>query len=155
MKTFKDSESTEWSISVNVATVKRVRDKLEVDLLTIGENPALHARLRTDPIFLVDLIYVLCQPEADARSISDEDFGRRMAGDALDGAVEAFLTELVNFFPKATRAPLAKAVEKAAAAQALAMTRATTAIDQLDVQKLLDDASTAGSSSTKPQASPA
>lgn len=154
MKPFKDTEGTEWLVKIDVATIKRVRDTADVDLLSIGENPTLHAQLQNDPIFLVDLLYVVCRPQADERGITDVQFGERMAGDAIDAAVEAFLVELVNFFPKVKRAPLEKAVEKAAAAQRIAMARATTEIDSLDVQKLLDEALTRGSSSTSAPASP-
>jgi hypothetical protein len=153
MKTFKDCESTEWAVAINVDAVKRVRDTLGTDLLTIGDDPTLHHRLANDPVFLVDLLYVVCKPQADERTVSDEQFGRRMAGDALDGAAEALLTELVNFFPKARRTPLQKAIEKATAVQTLAMERAVREIDAMDVEALLADAMRGNSSTSSPASS--
>ena len=69
-------------------------------------------RLSNDPILLCDIIYVLCQSEAEQRGISDEDFGRAMAGDAIDHATASLLEELVGFFPKNRRGLLSKALSK-------------------------------------------
>jgi hypothetical protein len=49
--------------------------------------------------------------EADAKQISDEDFGRCLAGDAITAAADAFVEELIDFFPEArARAALRKTV---------------------------------------------
>ncbi|MCS7168066.1 MAG: hypothetical protein RMI91_11980 [Gemmatales bacterium] len=56
-------------------------------------------QLLGDPVKLVDVLYVLCQDEANARQVSDEDFGRAMFGDAAHRATEAFLQQLIDFFP--------------------------------------------------------
>lgn len=111
MPTFKDNQGREWPVEINVAAVKRVRRLLDVDLLQIYEGKLLD-QLATDPILLVDVLYVLCKPEADARSVSDEDFGRAMAGDAIDAASRAFQESIVLFHrsPK-VRANLGRVVE--------------------------------------------
>ncbi|MDW8265237.1 MAG: hypothetical protein RMJ52_07880, partial [Gemmataceae bacterium] len=56
-------------------------------------------QLLGDPVKLVDVLYVLCQDEAHARQVSDEDFGRAMFGDAIHRATEAFIEELIGFLP--------------------------------------------------------
>ena len=56
-------------------------------------------KLINDPILLCDVIYCVCMEEADSRGVSDEDFGRAMAGDAIELATTALLEELVDFFP--------------------------------------------------------
>ncbi|MCS6852479.1 MAG: hypothetical protein NZ700_15055, partial [Gemmataceae bacterium] len=45
------------------------------------------------------VLYVLCQGEANVRQVSDEDLGRVIFGDAIHRATEAFLQELIDFFP--------------------------------------------------------
>jgi len=104
MREFKDNADRTWTVAVNVNAVKRVRDLLDVNLLDLaseGQDPKaqLLYRLMADPVLLCDVIYVVCKPEADAAGISDEDFGRSMAGDAIDHATRALLEEIVNFSP--------------------------------------------------------
>ena len=98
MKAFKDRDGREWKLSLNVTSVKRVRDLLKIDLLRIDE--AMLETLATDEVALVNVVYALVKPEADGRSpgVSDEDFGRAMAGDAIDEAWKALLEELADFF---------------------------------------------------------
>ena len=82
-----------------------------MNLLEVIEGKLLE-RLISDPVLLCDVIYSVCKPEADAKSVSDEDFGRAMAGDAIDAATTAVLEELVDFFPQGRRKVLAKALGK-------------------------------------------
>ncbi len=58
-------------------------------------------KLVSDPVRLADVLYCLVKDEADARQVSDEDFGRALAGDAITAAAEAFVEELIDFFPDA------------------------------------------------------
>lgn len=115
MKSFTDNAGRIWTIAVNVATIKRVRAICNVDLNAIVEmdeknNPStkLLEQLSSDPVLLVDVLYAVCKPEADAQGISDEEFGMAMAGDAIDHAATALLDEIVNFFPEAKRRALQK-----------------------------------------------
>ena len=111
MKTFSDNAGRTWTLAINVDAVRRVRSIVNVDLLEAVEGKLIE-KLVGDPILLCDVIYVICKPEADQRSVSDEDFGRSMAGDAIDHATTSLLEELVDFFPKSRRALLTKALGK-------------------------------------------
>ena len=111
MKTFADATGRDWTIEVNVQTVKRVRGLLNVDLMdALGGD--LIERLLGDPVLLCDVVYCLCKPQADDIGITDEDFGRAMRGDAIGSATEALLEELVDFFPPEKRVLLKKALGK-------------------------------------------
>ena len=110
MKSFTDNIGRVWTVNVNVGTVKRVRALCGVDIANIisvkpdgKPEVALLERLATDPVLLVDVLYAACKEEADARKISDEDFGRAMAGDAIELACAALLDEIIDFFPEAKR----------------------------------------------------
>ena len=81
MKTFTDNTGRTWTLSVTVGTIKRV----------------------ADPVLLVDVLFAVCKPEADAKGITDEEFGRAMAGDAIELAATALLDEIIDFFPEAKR----------------------------------------------------
>ena len=120
MKTFVDNAGRTWTVQVNVDAIRRVRDLANVNLLEVIEGKLLE-RLLADPILLCDVIYCLCRPEAEAKSISDVDFGRAMAGDAIDGATTALLEELVGFFPQEKRRVLAKALAKLRTLQTAAL----------------------------------
>lgn len=98
MKTFTDNAKRSWTVEINVAAIKRVRDLAHVDLLEIVEGKLIE-RLIRDPILLCDVVYAACKPQADERGVSDEEFGRAMAGDAIEHATAALLEELVSFCP--------------------------------------------------------
>ena len=110
MKSFTDNTGRAWMLAVTVGTIKRVRALCGVDLANIitlepGKQPKvdLLERLATDPVLLVDVLYAVCKPEADAKNITDEEFGRAMAGDAIELATAALLDEVIDFFPEAKR----------------------------------------------------
>jgi len=103
MRSFKDNADRTWTVTLNVYAVKKVRDLLQVDLLDLGgdakDGNGLLYRLIADPVLLVDVLYVVCQEQADEANVTDEQFGRAMAGDAIDGATKAFLEELADSTP--------------------------------------------------------
>jgi hypothetical protein len=115
MKTFTDAGGRTWTLTVTVSAVKRVRDLAGVDLIGAATGD-LWARLFEDPVLLVDALYALVKPEADGQNISDEDFGRALVGDALDGALGALEEELLAFFPRHQRVRAAASLLAAAEA---------------------------------------
>lgn len=137
MKSFRDTENREWIISVNVTTLKRVKGLLGVDLLSAFDPKSeLLQRLIADPILLVDVVYCVCKEEADKRNITDEDFGRAMAGDPIEAATEAVFEELANFSPR-TRQLYRKALAKLSAFQAKAIQLAEVKLDNPELDNQL------------------
>ena len=115
MKTFQDNAGRQWTVTLNVAALKRVRAMTSIDLfnvVTLDENKkpdiSLLERLSEDPILLVDVLYAVCKQEAETQQVSDEQFGAAMAGDAIEHATNALLEELVDFFPDPKRKVLRK-----------------------------------------------
>lgn len=98
MKTFTDNAGRTWTLTINVDAIKRVRGLLDVDLLEVVEGNLIE-RLIRDPVLLCDVVYAVCKPEVDTRGVSDEEFGRAMAGDAIEHATRSLLEELVSFSP--------------------------------------------------------
>ena len=136
MKSFKDNAGRTWTVCVNIDAVKRVRALLHVDLLDAAQGDLVE-RLSSDPVLLCDLVYCLVKPEADALNVSDADFGRALAGDAIDAATTALLEELVDFFPAPKRRLLKKALGKLTTLQAEAVNLAEAQLDALDLQTVL------------------
>ncbi|MEY3230424.1 MAG: hypothetical protein RL689_513 [Planctomycetota bacterium] len=98
MRQFKDNAGRTWTVDINVATLKRVRGLTGVDLMQIIEGTLIEKLIR-DPVLLCDVVYAVCKPEADAAKVSDEEFGKAMAGDAIEAATGALLDELISFCP--------------------------------------------------------
>ncbi len=98
MQTFKDNAGRTWTVDINVATLKRVRGLTGVDLMQVIEGTLIEKLIR-DPVLLCDVVYAVCKPEADAAKVSDEEFGKAMAGDAIEAATGAVLDELISFCP--------------------------------------------------------
>jgi hypothetical protein len=113
MHSFVDNSRRTWEIAINVAAVKRIRGLLGIDLYSLVDDGFKSlSKLVSDPVTLADVLYCLCKDQADKQSISDEDFGRALAGDAITQAADAFVEELIDFFPDArARASLRKAIE--------------------------------------------
>ena len=139
MKTFTDNTGRTWSIAINVGAVKRVRASLDVNLLDAVEGKLIE-RLVSDPILLCDVIFILCQQEAETRGITDEQFGQAMAGDAIDAATSALLEELVDFFPTGKRQVLTKALAKLKAFEAKAIELANKRLDDPGLEQKLNQA---------------
>ncbi len=115
MHSFKDANGKAWEININVATVRRLRGSvLKLDLMALVEDKCKPlAKLIGDPCDLVDVLYLLCQEQADKLGITDEDFGRALGGDSLEQAANAFYEEYIDFFPDAkVRANLRKMLTK-------------------------------------------
>jgi hypothetical protein len=139
MKTFNDNAGRTWTVTVNVDAIKRVKSLLSVNLMDAVEGKLLE-RLVSDPVLLCDVIYAVCKSEADAKGVTDEDFGRAMAGDAIDLATTALLEELVDFFPLARRRLLRKALEKLRKLESMAMSAAEDRLDSPELERQMQDA---------------
>ena len=104
MHSFTDNAGRTWTVEITVADLKRLRAMLGIDIANLTEPDAppeeqLLARLATDPVLLVDVLYVLCLDQAEKAGVTDEQFGRAMAGDAIEEATEALLEAIVDFTP--------------------------------------------------------
>ncbi|MCK4603006.1 MAG: hypothetical protein KAU28_11100 [Phycisphaerae bacterium] len=146
MKTFTDNAGRTWTVNVNVDAIKRVKSLLDVNLMGAVDGTLLE-RLVGDPVLLCDIIYCICKTEADAKEISDEDFGRAMAGDAIDHATAALLEELVDFFPSQKRRLLAKALGKLKKLESMALDAAEQKLDSGELEREMQAVLTAGDSS--------
>jgi hypothetical protein len=137
MHTFTDNAGRVWTIAVNVATIKRVQGLLKVNLYKLlDDNFKGLGELLGDIIQLVDVLYCLCKEEAEARKVSDEDFGRALAGDAITLATDAFLEELIDFFPEArARSSLRKIVAESKKVRDRLMGRAEKVLESFDADR--------------------
>jgi hypothetical protein len=134
MHSFVDNSRRTWEVAINVAAVKRIRGLLGIDLYALVDDGFKSlSKLVSDPVILADVLYCLCKDQADKQSISDEDFGRALAGDAITHAADAFVEELIDFFPDArARASLRKAIEAGKTVRDKVLSHAEKILDSID-----------------------
>lgn len=145
MKSFKDNNGREWLLAIDVNVAKRVRDLAKFDLLSLEIE-----KLSADAVTLVDVLFAVCKPQADAAKITDEQFAAAIVGDVVADAADALMEAIADFFPKSRRNLLMSVVEKTRAAERAAIPMLQQEIDKVDVEKTLRDLltpSAAGSSS--------
>lgn len=149
MKAFKDTKGREYTVDVTIGALKRVKDTLGVDLYEIeAGDPPLATRLQTDLALLVDVIYVVCKPQADKHGVTDVEFGESLDGEAFYAARGAFLEALVDFFRKCQRTDRATALAKARLVLDAGVKMAEERIEAVDVPALLARASSEASGSS-------
>ena len=155
MKKFTDSVGREWKIEINIASIRRVRDLLGVDLMQSLDGKFLQ-ELSKDIIKMVDIIYVLIKPQADSLKpkLLDTGFGAGLDGDAVDAAVNAFLDELVNFSPKQKRTLLQTVLKKVRNLETTTIKTAQKLVDSVDFDEILSQSMQHGDSSTNTPVSP-
>ena len=138
MKQFTDNKERSWTLSLNIATAKKVKDAVSFDLLSedVGE---MVGRLAVDPVLLCDVIFILVSDQAARNNITDEDFGESMAGEAIGKATEALLDEIVDFFPPRKRKVLRMALDKMEEAEELLMTRAEDLISSKTAEEIVEE----------------
>lgn len=112
MKTFKDAAGRPWAIDMNVATLRRAKNLLGINLVKAMDDD-LFTLLQRDVVLLVDILYVVAEPHGEAfKKVSDEEFALAMKGDALDDATTAFIEAMIEFFPPEKSAILTRLYEK-------------------------------------------
>lgn len=139
MQTFTDNGSRVWTVQITVSTIKRVQALVGVNLLDVLDSKShLLEKLSTDPILLCDVLYAICQQQAQAANVSDEQFGEALAGDVIDHATTALLQELADFFPAAKRQVLRKALTKLREVEEKALQIASAQLDSPELQQQLE-----------------
>jgi hypothetical protein len=113
MQTFKDSAAREWIITVNYSTKQRVQGMAQVDLFDLS----VFEKLGNDPGKLIEILYAICQEQADKTGLKKEQFYDAIIGDCLEAAADALTQEIINFFPKRRREVFQKLVATAGQVQ--------------------------------------
>lgn len=113
MKNFSDTQGHTWSIILNIGTVKKVRDRLGINLLQPGDgDPPLLTRLATDPILLGDVIAVLIEKQFDLYKVTADNIYEFFDGETMKNGESAFFEELELFFRNNGRTDQALATKK-------------------------------------------
>src|SRR4051794_20295792 len=98
MPSFTDNAGRTWRMKIDVAAAARTLEDTGIDLLSVYKTETVD-RLSTDVTLLVDVLYAILRPQADAAGISEDDFGRAMMGDPLATAIDALFQAVFVFYP--------------------------------------------------------
>ena len=99
MAQFQDTEGREWVVRIDLFQLRTVRERLKVN---IGRWAGIE-QASEDPVFLADLLYLLCEEQAKAKAITPEMFGRALAGDVIVAGFEALQEAYLDFCPSRER----------------------------------------------------
>lgn len=118
MRTFRDANGVKWRIEINIATARKLRDRMkevetlrDVDFL---DYAALLLKLE-DVFFAADLLYEICRDEATERGVDAGAFGAALYGKYLFDAETELTAEYIDFFPDAATTEKMRAVAEKAA----------------------------------------
>ncbi len=104
MASFKDNSKREWLLSIDVFLLERVETATAVKIGKLFEdNAAGLVELLGEPVKFVRVLWLLVEDEAKAKSVTPEQFGRALAGDALEEAASAFVDAVADFSPSRPR----------------------------------------------------
>jgi hypothetical protein len=131
MNTFKDSDGREWEIALDLGVAKRLRAR-GFDLL----DEERLAEMSQDIITQADLLFLVCDRQAEDRNVSDEDFGRLLTT-CFSDAVDALFRELAFFFRQVGRQAQATIAEKIANASREVQRRAATRLSADKVDRMI------------------
>lgn len=149
MRKFIDRFDREWSLDIAVPEIKAVREALNINLFdAFAGDFAVYSEIISDAEKLVAVAYVLCRDQIAARAMTEEEFGRGMAGDALRSLGDAFGEALVDFFPNARARDVVRAtLQKMRELVDLRATVLAEAVNQLELAALLRATPRSGSTS--------
>ena len=131
-----DGEGRTWSTAINVNSVKRAQQLVNVNLLQVFDGDLLN-RLADDPVLLVNTLYAVCKPQADERGVTEEQFGEILVGDTIEQAAEALVRGIIDFFPKDRRPVLNRLWTKTQGMNQAALELMGTKIDSAQVDQLV------------------
>lgn len=123
---FTDSKARVWRLEFNIPICRRLKSEVGFDIGDLQEGKAL-IQMVMDPMKFAQVLWLLCESQADRDKVTEEQFGQSLNGDALDDAFVALNGAVVNFTPSHLRAAAMKVVaatDQAMQASGKAMVRA-------------------------------
>jgi hypothetical protein len=152
MKTFKTTDGTAWQVVVNVGTIKRVQDDTGLRLTDLFASAEKIGAFFADDVRFCEVLFSTIRPQAEAAGKTLDDFLAGIDGTVIEGAVEALLAEVADFFQEPRKGLLKKMLVKYQAAHEKLTTEGVLAaekkIEETDFETLLRQTLTSSASSS-------
>jgi len=135
MQTFKDSSGRSWEIDLPIGEVVRIRKASEGRFnLWEPAKDDLASQLANEMPLFWELLWFVVEPQALAKNVTAEEFGKALAAECLYDSQKKFFSEWHDFFLRLQRPDLAAVVEKLAQyrAKALELVRAKLATGEME-----------------------
>lgn len=116
MPEFTDTRQRVWPLAFDYTLARRIKKEAGLDFVNAHDGKAIEGIYRSDEK-LVQVLWLLCQEQAEREQIDEEEFGRGLGGDALGAAIDALQEALVLFSRPANRPVLEQILAKAREAQ--------------------------------------
>jgi hypothetical protein len=117
MPAFKTSAGREYLVRLDANKIRDARAELNIDLADLDFGKVAQ-RLNSDPVLLVDVLWILCRDQANQSGITSKQFGESLVGDAIDEAARALILARADFSPARTRSLLLRQLETSDRARA-------------------------------------
>jgi len=134
---FVDQRGRTWRLELNYSLAKRLREVTGLDFVNYQDGKALLAIHDSDEK-LVQVLWLLCEPQATEASVGEEEFGTGLGGDALEQAIEALEQALINFSRPARRQAMQAIRDKAHELVAAQTDLAATKLRSPKVKQLME-----------------
>jgi len=137
VSTFKDKNDKEWTLDINIDAVERVHALTGVSLYELANDKARPlGRLIEDLPRFAHVCYVLAG--AEEQGVSKRDLATAIKGQWLEAMTDAFLDELILFFPTAKSRALRTIVELSRSM----LKKATGELETINIEQLSEAAVT-------------
>jgi hypothetical protein len=137
MPSFVDASGREWTVTITVEEIAAVKEALDIHLTKlVDEDIKKLFELIADPIECVNVLWVCCRSQAEARGIDQRQFAKGFAGESFEAGGRCLVRAVFGFFPPSRRDPLLRLVEKTEQALTIAMAQAAKKIDGITEQTM-------------------
>jgi hypothetical protein len=117
---FKDAENREWTLRITKGRSRAILETCGIDFGQIHDGQVF-VELTTSDENLAQVLWILCEKQAEAKGITPEDFAEALDGDALDTAMEAMVDATILFTRRPIRGAVERVIRKTMEAQAAGM----------------------------------
>ena len=96
-----DARDRTWIIAVTPYEYQRIREQCDVDLYDIvvpGKQLEILKRLETDDVLLVNVLWCICEEQAESAKVTKTEFTKGFFGDALEKGYQSIVDALAFFF---------------------------------------------------------
>ena len=115
--TLVDRKERQWDLRLDAPTVKRIAEKTGIKLTDLTSDPFL--RLATDPVLLIDVVWLVVEKQAKELGISDVEFGEECPD--IDSVASSLVECVLDFFPQSRRSELQSLISETAETHSLAI----------------------------------